>query len=85
MLDLGAGLFGESCRPFFNQVAAAQWVFVAEQAALVVQHQSLVARPSRAAVKGLDLDGRERIVEGSGLLARAFQHEMDHLDGRVFV
>jgi peptide deformylase len=44
-----------------------------------------VARPSRAAVKGLDLDGRERIVEGTGLLARAFQHEMDHLEGRVFV
>jgi peptide deformylase len=44
-----------------------------------------VARPSRATVKGLDLDGRERIVEGTALLARAFQHEMDHLDGRVFV
>ena len=44
-----------------------------------------VARPSRAVVKGLDLDGRERAVEGTGLLARAFQHEMDHLDGRVFV
>jgi peptide deformylase len=44
-----------------------------------------VARPSRAAVKGLDLDGRERVVEGTELLARAFQHEMDHLDGRVFV
>jgi peptide deformylase len=44
-----------------------------------------VARPSRAAVKGLDLDGRERIIEGTELLARAFQHEMDHLDGRIFV
>ena len=41
-----------------------------------------VARPSRAVVKGLDLEGHERIVEGTGLLARAFQHEMDHLDGR---
>jgi peptide deformylase len=44
-----------------------------------------VARPARAVVKGLDLDGHERIVEGTGLLARAFQHEMDHLEGRVFV
>lgn len=44
-----------------------------------------VARPSRAVLKGLDVDGKERIVEGTGLLARAFQHEMDHLDGRVFV
>jgi peptide deformylase len=44
-----------------------------------------VARPSRAVLKGLDLDGHEHIVEGSGLLARAFQHEMDHLDGRLFL
>jgi peptide deformylase len=44
-----------------------------------------VARPQRAAVKGIDLAGNERIIEGVGLLARAFQHEMDHLEGRVFV
>lgn len=44
-----------------------------------------VARPQRVAVKGVDLTGRERIYEGSDLLARAFQHEMDHLEGRVFV
>jgi len=44
-----------------------------------------VARPGRATIKGLDLDGHERFYTGDGLLARAFQHEMDHLDGRVFV
>jgi peptide deformylase len=44
-----------------------------------------VVRPSRTVVKGLDRDGTERTVEGTGLLARAFQHEMDHLDGVVFV
>lgn len=44
-----------------------------------------VARPARAVVKGLDRDGTERTVEGTGLLARAFQHEMDHLEGMVFV
>lgn len=44
-----------------------------------------VARPARAVVKGLDRTGTERVVEGTGLLARAFQHEMDHLDGLVFV
>lgn len=44
-----------------------------------------VARPSRVAVKGIDLTGRERTYEAEGLLARAFQHEMDHLDGKVFV
>ena len=44
-----------------------------------------VARPQRAVVKGLDRDGKEQTLEGTGLLARAFQHEMDHLDGRLFV
>jgi peptide deformylase len=44
-----------------------------------------VARPARAVVKGLDRNGTEHMVEGVGLLARAFQHEMDHLDGMVFV
>ena len=44
-----------------------------------------VARPERAIVKGLDRDGVEHVVDGKGLLARAFQHEMDHLDGTLFV
>ena len=44
-----------------------------------------VVRPVRAIVKGLDRAGAEYQREGDGLLARAFQHEMDHLDGTLFV
>lgn len=44
-----------------------------------------VVRPMRAVVKGLDRTGTEHRREGTGLLARAFQHEMDHLDGTLFV
>jgi peptide deformylase len=44
-----------------------------------------VVRPSRATVKGLDRTGHEQQREGVGLLARAFQHEIDHLDGTLFV
>jgi peptide deformylase len=44
-----------------------------------------VARPVRAIMKGLNRDGEEHVVEATGLLARCFQHEMDHLDGTVFV
>jgi peptide deformylase len=44
-----------------------------------------VARPSRAVVKGLDRHGEPQTIEGTGLLARCFQHEMDHLDGTLFV
>jgi peptide deformylase len=44
-----------------------------------------VARPRRLVVRGLDRDRRSREVEATGLLARAFQHELDHLEGRLFV
>ncbi len=44
-----------------------------------------VVRPERAVVKGLDRHGAPHLREGTGLLARAFQHEMDHLDGTLFV
>ena len=47
--------------------------------------QATVARPSRAVVKGLNREGEEQVIEGTGLLARCFQHEMDHLEGTVFV
>ncbi len=44
-----------------------------------------VVRPSKVVVKSLDRHGAEQVIEGTGLLARAFQHEMDHLDGALFV
>ena len=44
-----------------------------------------VVRPARAVLAGLDRHGGEQTIEGRDLLARAFQHEMDHLDGTVFV
>lgn len=47
--------------------------------------EATVVRPMRAVVSGVDRDGAEKTVEGVGLLARALQHEMDHLDGSLFV
>lgn len=44
-----------------------------------------VARPARAVLRALDRTGAERIVEGNGLLARALQHEVDHLEGKLFL
>lgn len=38
-----------------------------------------------ARVTGQDIRGRDIAVEGDGLLARALQHETDHLDGRLFI
>jgi peptide deformylase len=43
------------------------------------------SRPSRVKVKGLDPEGHERLFEATELLARAFSHEIDHLNGQLFV
>ena len=44
-----------------------------------------VVRPARVVVRGLDRHGAEQSVEAAALLARALQHEIDHLDGLLFV
>jgi peptide deformylase len=46
---------------------------------------AIVPRPQRAVVRALDRTGQTRIIEANGLLARAFQHEIDHLDGLLFL
>lgn len=44
----------------------------------------LVSRPNYVKVKAQDRNGDEFVIEGEELLARAFCHECDHLDGVVF-
>ncbi|MEK8131949.1 peptide deformylase [Paenibacillus filicis] len=43
-----------------------------------------VKRAARAKVKGLNRDGVEVVIEGTELLARCIQHEVDHLDGILY-
>jgi len=44
-----------------------------------------VKRSSRVVVTGLNRQGQEVRIEAMGLLSRAFQHEIDHLDGILFI
>jgi peptide deformylase len=44
-----------------------------------------VERPVQVRVKYLDLEGREQELEASGLLATCLQHEIDHLNGVLFI
>jgi peptide deformylase len=44
-----------------------------------------VLRPKRVVLSGFTRDGVPQTIEAADLLARAFQHEMDHLDGVVFI
>jgi len=45
----------------------------------------IVKRAKKVTVKGLNRKGEEVSIEASDLLARAFQHEIDHLDGVLFI
>jgi peptide deformylase len=44
-----------------------------------------ITRPNHVLLEGLDLDGNEIQIEGSELLGRVFQHEIDHLDGVLLI
>ncbi|MGE0232026.1 MAG: peptide deformylase [Flavobacteriaceae bacterium] len=44
-----------------------------------------VERPARCTVEFLDREGQPQVMECDGLLATCVQHELDHLDGRLFI
>jgi peptide deformylase len=44
-----------------------------------------ITRPFRVVVKGLDLKGKEKIIEAEGILARVFCHEIDHINGKLII
>ncbi|HZG74483.1 MAG TPA: peptide deformylase [Paenibacillus sp.] len=47
--------------------------------------QGDVKRKDRLKVKGLDRNGDEIVIEADGFLSRAFQHEIDHLNGVLYI
>lgn len=49
------------------------------------QHYEEVVRPDRARIRYLDETGAQREIEVEGMLATCMQHEIDHLDGILFV
>ena len=51
----------------------------------VPDYSADVRRFERVVVKGLDRNGREKIVVGEGLLSIALQHEIDHINGILFI
>ena len=51
----------------------------------VPEKAGIVTRPNYVKVKALDIDMNEVIIEGEELLARALIHEVEHLDGHMYV
>ena len=51
----------------------------------IPEYYAEVERPAMVAVKHIGRDGKEHIVEADGLLATCLQHEIDHLNGVLFI
>ncbi len=87
VIDLSVGRNAADLMVFINpRFLELEGMQLEEEGCLSVPgFNATVARPMRAVISGLDRDGQERTVEGKDLLARALQHEMDHLDGKLFL
>ena len=51
----------------------------------IPEYYEEVERPAKVKVKYLDLDGKEQEIEADGLLATCLQHEIDHINGVLFI
>lgn len=97
-LGLAAPQVGIRQRFFIIEFDEHKWVFInpkilkasgkesAEEGCLsVLGLREIVQRASKVTCRATDLNGSEFEVEAEGLMARAIQHEIDHLDGVLFV
>ncbi len=81
---------GEDKQPrvFINPeiVASSDERSVYEEGCLSIpDYYAEVERPAKVTVKHLDRDGKEHLIEADGLLATCLQHEIDHLNGVLFI
>lgn len=67
------------------EIVKAEGEQIGEEGCLSIPgYVGIVRRAEKVIVKGLNRNGKEVKLTGKGLLARAFQHEIDHLDGVLF-
>ena len=90
MLVLDVSKEGEEKTPlvFINPeiVASSDDYSVYEEGCLSIpDYYAEVERPAVITVKHLDRDGKEQVLEADGLLATCLQHEIDHLNGVLFI
>lgn len=87
VVDLSVGKEPETLHILVNpEVVESEGKCLGEEGCLSVPDiYEDVERPERVVVTGLDLEGRPVKIEARDLLARAFCHEIDHLDGKLFV
>ncbi|MZR29365.1 peptide deformylase [Sneathiella litorea] len=87
---IGKGSEGEEPQPLALINPEITWVSdedaIYEEGCLSVpDHYADVARPAEIEVSYLDVEGKQQTLRADGLLATCVQHEIDHLDGILFV
>jgi len=87
VVDLSVGRTSSDLQVFVNpEIMERDGMQLEEEGCLSVPgFTATVLRPRRILVRAADRDGQTRNVEGTGLLARALQHELDHLDGLLYL
>lgn len=82
VIDIGDGLI-ELINPVILETKGAQ---IEAEGCLSLPGQSArVERPDYVKVQAMDRDGNEFIIEGEELMARALCHELDHLEGILYI
>lgn len=86
-VDLSAGEKRQDLTILINpEIVSQEGESLLEESCLSVPDiKDKIIRPFRAVVKGIDLKGTEKIIEAEGLLARVFCHEIDHINGILFI
>jgi peptide deformylase len=87
VIDLSIGKVPSECLVLMNPqfVRRAGMQLVEEGCLSVPGFHATVPRPATLTVRGIDREGRDRVIDADGFLARAIQHEMDHLNGILFI
>jgi peptide deformylase len=87
VIDLSVGRRPGECHVFINpEIVDAEGEITEEEGCLSIpDFVEIVTRPERVKLRYLDRNGKEREMWGEGLMARAMCHEIDHLNGTLFV
>ena len=88
VMDISKDENNKKPRYFVNPVIKNKDIFKStyEEGCLSVPNQfAEIERPKKCEVEYLDYDGEKKLLKAEGLLATCIQHEMDHLDGILFI
>lgn len=87
VIDLSVGKNPDDLKVLVNPVLLVEeGKFTDEEGCLSIpDFQENVTRPRRVVAEALDIDGKRWKIDADGLLARAVTHEVDHLDGNLFL